>query len=57
MLVLSRKPGEKIQIGENITVTFLGTKNGNYRIGIDAPDDITILRTELIIKDQEPAAR
>lgn len=57
MLVLSRKAGEAIRIGENITVTFLGMKNGNVRLGIAAPDNTVILRTELVVKDQKPAVR
>ena len=48
MLVLSRKCGEKIVIGDNITITVLTTDSGRIRIGIEAPDDVTILRAELI---------
>lgn len=46
MLVLSRKQGESIQIGDDITITVLriGT---NVRIGIDAPKSVTVLRSEL----------
>jgi len=54
MLVLSRKCGEKVVIGENITVTILSTEGGRIRIGIDAPDHIGILRGELV-SDRKPA--
>jgi len=47
MLVLSRKPGEKVAIGENIILTVLEVVGGRVRIGIDAPDDVRILRGEL----------
>ena len=47
MLVLSRKPGEKILIGENITVTIVRIGPNNVRIGIDAPRDMNIVRDEL----------
>jgi len=47
MLVLTRKPGEKVVIGNNITVTILAIEGGRVRVGIDAPDDIRILRGEL----------
>lgn len=44
MLVLSRKPKETIQIGDNITVTILNFKGGAVRIGIDAPKEVKIKR-------------
>jgi carbon storage regulator CsrA len=47
MLVLTRKLGEKVVIGNNITVTILAVDGGRVRVGIDAPDDIRILRGEL----------
>ena len=47
MLVLSRKNGEKIHIGNHITVTLVQIKGNRVRIGIDAPDDVAILRSEL----------
>jgi carbon storage regulator len=50
MLVLSRKVGEKIWIGENISVTVVRVAQGIVRIGIEAPEDLAIVREE--IKDQ-----
>jgi len=50
MLVLSRKVGEKIWIGENISVTVVRVAQGIVRIGIEAPEDLPIVREE--IKDQ-----
>lgn len=47
MLVLSRKPGESIQIGHNITVRVIECRGNRVRLGIDAPDEIDILRGEL----------
>jgi carbon storage regulator CsrA len=47
MLVLSRKPGEKILIGRDITVTVLEAKGNRIRIGIDAPEQIPVVRSEL----------
>jgi carbon storage regulator len=47
MLVLTRKPGEKAVIGGGITVTVLDVIGGRIRLGIDAPDDVRILRGEL----------
>ena len=49
MLVLTRKVGEKIVIGGNITVTILeGGRGDGVRIGIDAPRDVTIHRSEVV---------
>jgi carbon storage regulator len=47
MLVLSRKPGEKVVIGNGITLTVVEVKGNRVRVGIDAPDDVRILRAEL----------
>jgi carbon storage regulator len=47
MLVLSRHTGETIQIGEGITVVVLRLGAGQVRIGIEAPNEVVILRGEL----------
>ena len=47
MLVLTRKLGERIFIGENIVITLLDAQSTRARIGIDAPADVEILREEL----------
>ncbi len=44
MLVLSRKPGERIAIGEAITITVLEVGRGRIRLGIDAPPECSISR-------------
>lgn len=48
MLILQRKAGQSLRIGENITVTIVAVENNRVRIAIDAPADISILRSELI---------
>ena len=50
MLVLSRKPGERILIGQDIEVTVLEVSGKLVRIGITAPSNVTILRSE--VKEQ-----
>jgi len=47
VLVLSRKVGERIFIGEQITVTVVKVGHGGVRIGIDAPPELAVVREEL----------
>ena len=47
MLALSRKRGETVRIGQDITVTFLGVRGQVMKIGNDAPTLVRILRSEL----------
>ncbi len=58
MLVLARKLKEAIQIGDDIEVKVLSVENGVVKLGIEAPRDIEILRTELLekVKDSNIAA-
>jgi len=48
MLVLSRKADEKIVIGRNITVTVLRIQGRVVKIGVEAPDEVAVLRSELL---------
>jgi carbon storage regulator len=47
MLVLSRKKGERIHIGECVVLTVLDLRNGRVRLGIEAPEDVVLLREEV----------
>ena len=49
MLVLSRKVGETIQIGDDIILTVVRIGPNNVRLGIDAPRELNIVRTELLV--------
>jgi carbon storage regulator len=58
MLVLSRKSGERILIGDNVAVTIVRIGPNTVRLGIDAPRDMNIVREELCVdvaKEQELA--
>lgn len=48
MLVLTRRPGESIVIGDNITLTVVEVQGDRVKIGIAAPKDVTVLRGELL---------
>jgi carbon storage regulator len=53
MLVLSRKVGERIWIGEHISVTVVRVTGGGVRIGIEAPAELPVVREELKKKIQQ----
>ena len=57
MLILTRKLGEAVKIGEHITITVLGNKGPFVRLGIDAPRTVTVHREEVFdrIKNEESA--
>ena len=48
MLVLSRKVGEKILIGDNVTITVVRVAQGTVRIGVEAPRDMPVIREEVV---------
>ena len=47
MLILTRRVGEAMKLGEDITVTVLGVRGNQVRIGIDAPKSVAIQREEI----------
>ena len=53
MLILTRKLGEKVNIGDHITVTLLGIKGAQVKLGIQAPKSIGIHRNEIYEKIRE----
>ena len=50
MLILSRRVGEKLVIGEDVIITVLGVKGNQIRIGIDAPRDVSVNREEIYLR-------
>ena len=50
MLVLTRREGERIALGDDIVVTVVSIQGNKVRIGVSAPDDVTIRRGELLLE-------
>ena len=53
MLVLTRKIGEQIRIGDNVTVRVLEVRGSQVRLGVDAPADVRIFREEIYHPERE----
>ena len=57
MLVLTRKSGESIKIGEDISIMVVKVEGGQVKLGIAAPEDVTIYRTEVYERIMEENRR
>ena len=53
MLILSRKMGESIHVGDSVIITVLGVARGQVKIGIDAPRELTVHRDEIYRRVQD----
>lgn len=53
MLVLTRKLGENIRIGDNVKITVLEVRSGQVKLGIEAPPDVKVHREEIYARIQE----
>jgi carbon storage regulator len=56
MLILTRRVGETVMIGDHITCTVLGVKGNQVRLGINAPKDVAVHREEVYIRIQHEEA-
>ena len=58
MLILTRRQGERVVIGEEILITVMGVSGHSVRLGIEAPAGVSIFREEiwLMVKDEPPVA-
>ncbi len=52
MLILTRRVGETLVIGDDVTITILGIKGNQARIGINAPKDLPVHREEIYLRIQ-----
>ena len=53
MLILTRRVGETLKIGDDIEVTVLGLRGGQVRMGIKAPKDVAVHREEILDRDAQ----
>jgi len=53
MLILTRRVGETLMIGDDVSVTVLGVKGNQVRIGVKAPKDVSVHREEIYERIQE----
>ena len=53
MLILTRRVGESLMIGDDVTITVLGVKGNQVRIGVKAPKDVAVHREEILNRIQD----
>lgn len=53
MLILTRRIGETIMVGDDVKVTVLGVKGNQVRLGVDAPKDVAVHREEIYRRIQQ----
>ncbi|MGH8603865.1 MAG: carbon storage regulator CsrA [Gammaproteobacteria bacterium] len=57
MLILTRRVGESLMIGDDVSITVLGIKGNQVRLGVNAPKEISVHREEIYQRIQQEKAR
>ena len=57
MLVLSRKLGQSLKVGDSVRITIVKIDNNSVRLGIDAPQDVSIQRQEIALQVPQPVTK
>lgn len=53
MLILTRRVGETLVIGDDVTITVLGVRGNQVRVGVNAPKDVAVHREEIYQRDRK----
>mgnify|MGYP005751903141 FL=1 len=56
MLILTRRVGETLMVGDEVTVTVLGVKGNQVRLGVNAPKEVAVHREEIYLRIQHEKA-
>ena len=57
MLILTRRVGESLMIGDDVTITVLSVKGNQVRIGVDAPKEVAVHREEILNRIEDAASQ
>ena len=57
MLILTRRVGESLMIGDDVTITVLGVKGNQVRIGVDAPKEVAVHREEILNRIEDATSQ
>ena len=57
MLILTRRVGELLMIGDDVTITVLSVKGNQVRIGVDAPKEVAVHREEILNRIEDAASQ
>ena len=57
MLILTRRVGESLMVGDDVTIPVLGVKGNQVRVGVKAPKDVAVHREEILNRIEDAAAQ